>query len=339
MLIVGTRDDFTSSVKERIARRAGYRCSAPSCRASTPGPTDDPDGASNVGVAAHITAASAGGPRYDPTLTPEQRRGTANGIWLCQNHAKQIDDDVVRFTVQLLRDWKELAEMRAASEQGAANHWTLPMAIPAKKALVEFDGDYDALHETIQIFGEDTGLARVWGAMTEEKIHYLLYELMINAFEHAEAAQVELRSRRFGLELTYQGDRFGIDDLLNNTGGGGGKASLEAVRMEEAGRFELTYRWTRGTSTWGIVDFLRDDGDFFPCSMHWNAPRSSTVLQTCDEVHVYLPERFSMSDSKRLPEEVEDFLCTKQLVVHGAPKWPALRDYLAKRFTNVRFVS
>jgi hypothetical protein len=33
------------------------------------------------------------GPRYDPVLTVEQRCSVANGIWLCQNCAKLIDND------------------------------------------------------------------------------------------------------------------------------------------------------------------------------------------------------------------------------------------------------
>jgi hypothetical protein len=57
-------------------------------------------------VAAHITAAWAGGPRYDPDLLPEERTNPSNGIWLCQNCAKLIDNDIVRFGIELLLKWK-----------------------------------------------------------------------------------------------------------------------------------------------------------------------------------------------------------------------------------------
>ncbi len=73
------------------------------------------DGVVNIGVAAHITAAAAGGPRFDPNLTPDQRRALANGIWLCQSCAKLIDCDDGRFTPILLQDWKARAESRAQS--------------------------------------------------------------------------------------------------------------------------------------------------------------------------------------------------------------------------------
>ncbi len=70
----------------------------------------------NLGVAAHVWAASAGGPRFDPSLTPEQRASSANGVWLCQTCSKLIDSDIARFTIEVLNDWKSTAEHLAASE-------------------------------------------------------------------------------------------------------------------------------------------------------------------------------------------------------------------------------
>src|SRR5437867_10492171 len=101
------RDDFPPATKTELARRVGHRCSMPSCRAATSGPSATRgSGTSNAGVAAHITAASSGA-RYDPALTHEQGRDSSNGIWLCQNHAKIIDDDESRFTPELLRAWRQ----------------------------------------------------------------------------------------------------------------------------------------------------------------------------------------------------------------------------------------
>ena len=110
------RDDFTSATKDLLAKRVGFKCSNPGCRQPTSGPQADPSGAVNIGVAAHITAASPDGPRYDATLTPELRRATDNGIWLCQTDAKLVDNDAVRYTVDSLRDWKARAEEAAARE-------------------------------------------------------------------------------------------------------------------------------------------------------------------------------------------------------------------------------
>jgi len=110
------RDDFSSKVKEEMAKRVGYRCSNPFCKVLTMGPQAGPSGTISVGEAAHICAAAPGGKRYKPDMTPEQRKSLDNGIWLCRNHAALIDRDEKYFTVQMLRDWKECAENSARKE-------------------------------------------------------------------------------------------------------------------------------------------------------------------------------------------------------------------------------
>ena len=110
------RDDFTAPTKKRLAGRAGHRCSNPDCQAPTIGPQPGGNGVINLGEAAHITAAAPGGPRYDDSLSPEQRRDDANGIWLCANHAKAVDSDPKQFTIDLLKSWKSTAEKCAFDE-------------------------------------------------------------------------------------------------------------------------------------------------------------------------------------------------------------------------------
>ncbi len=108
-----SRDDFPKKTKDTLSRRVGMRCSNPDCRQTTSGPQSDPDKAINIGVAAHITAASSGGPRYDGSLSKVERSSIQNGLWLCQNCAKLVDSDVGRFTVELLQEWKKNGERSA----------------------------------------------------------------------------------------------------------------------------------------------------------------------------------------------------------------------------------
>lgn len=108
------RDEFLNTVKRTLAERVGYLCSNPNCRKSTSGPRSDPSKSVNIGVAAHITAAAPGGPRYDPNLSSEERRSHKNGIWLCQNCAKLVDNDPEKYTSELLYSWKSSAEARAS---------------------------------------------------------------------------------------------------------------------------------------------------------------------------------------------------------------------------------
>jgi hypothetical protein len=108
------RDDFSAATKELLAKRVGFRCSNPECRQPTSGPQVDPRGAVNVGVAAHISAASPGGPRSEADLSAEQRCDSTNGIWLCETCAKLVDNDSLRFTRDVLEGWKRAAERAAA---------------------------------------------------------------------------------------------------------------------------------------------------------------------------------------------------------------------------------
>ena len=108
------RDEFSKAVRDTVAARAGLRCSNPGCQKLTSGPAIDPARAVSIGVAAHITAASPGGPRFDPTLTAEQRSSLENAIWVCAACGILIDRDAERFPASVLREWREWAEGTAA---------------------------------------------------------------------------------------------------------------------------------------------------------------------------------------------------------------------------------
>jgi hypothetical protein len=107
------RDNFPAAAIELLAKRVGVRCSNPGCRRPTSGPRTDSAKVVNIGVAAHITAAAVGGPRYDAKLSEAERSHLNNGIWLCQNCAKLIDNDPQHFYVELLREWKSRSETQA----------------------------------------------------------------------------------------------------------------------------------------------------------------------------------------------------------------------------------
>ncbi len=106
----------------------GYLCSRPECRALTSGPQLIEEKAVNVGVASHIAGAASLGPRYDPAMTSAQRKAISNGIWLCQNCAKIIDNDERRYPVEMLRKWKKQAEQHAHQQIGKTKMRQQPSA-------------------------------------------------------------------------------------------------------------------------------------------------------------------------------------------------------------------
>src|SRR5579884_1270687 len=109
------RDEFPRDVVEALAKRVACRCSNPDCSRITSGPNSNPAKWTNLGVAAHITAAAVGGPRYDSTLGSDARKSAENGIWLCQRCAKLIDSDVDKYPTPLLKSWKARRSSSAAA--------------------------------------------------------------------------------------------------------------------------------------------------------------------------------------------------------------------------------
>jgi hypothetical protein len=181
------RDDFTVDVKRSLAARVGHLCSNPDCRALTSGPQDDPIGTVNLGVAAHITGASLAGPRFDSALTPELRRGIANGIWLCQNCGKLIDSDLTRFTESLLRAWKLTAEDHARYSLGR----TAGVADLERRPQLE-------LHLEIEKIGPDV--------YTQVPVRYFLLGL-----KNVGPAVAKFPGIRFNRSTGLGVDPFGID--------------------------------------------------------------------------------------------------------------------------------
>jgi hypothetical protein len=110
------RDNFSKQTAAEIAKGVGYRCSNPDCARPTVAANEAQDGTITIADAAHICGASAGGPRYDPAQTPEERKSKSNGIWLCKICARIIDVDPAKYTVDLLKDWKRGAQERALRE-------------------------------------------------------------------------------------------------------------------------------------------------------------------------------------------------------------------------------
>lgn len=112
-------DDFSESVVRTLFERAGTRCSL--CDRQTNGPHSKRSKALRSGVAAHISAAQKGGPRFNPRQTPRARRSAANGIWVCHSCSDLIDKDPDDYSAKLLRDAKAKHERKIRSEhRGAA---------------------------------------------------------------------------------------------------------------------------------------------------------------------------------------------------------------------------
>lgn len=147
------RDDFPIKTKDILARRVGFICSNPECNMLTIGPHTDHNKFTNIGVAAHITAASQQGPRYNSAITSKERQGIANGIWLCQTCSKLIDSDTTKYTVDVLKIWKRANESKASV---TLNKQIAPLTSSNKDGVIELDAkgyyEIDFYNQKIRCF-------------------------------------------------------------------------------------------------------------------------------------------------------------------------------------------
>ena len=104
------RDDFDKKVINALPKRASYICSNPECRCLTiiAATKLDEEKFTYIGVAAHITAAAEGGPRYNKELTSTERSSIKNGIFLCGSCSIMIDkNNGLDYSSELLKNWKD----------------------------------------------------------------------------------------------------------------------------------------------------------------------------------------------------------------------------------------
>ncbi len=100
--------EFTVKTRDTLGKRAAYLCSNPDCRKLTSGPAETaPDKAIVIGEAAHIYGGAIGSARYQVDMQDEARANITNGIWLCRNCHKTIDDDPIGYPAEMLFVWRE----------------------------------------------------------------------------------------------------------------------------------------------------------------------------------------------------------------------------------------
>lgn len=105
------RVNFLKKTRIILAGNAGHMCSFYDCPNVTIGPEikgDGSVGAKGIAIAAHIYAASPGGPRPPVGLSDEEIRAESNGIWLCPGDATKVDTFQFQYPAELLLEMKRV---------------------------------------------------------------------------------------------------------------------------------------------------------------------------------------------------------------------------------------
>lgn len=101
---------YKPSTWKRLHTLSGNQCAAPDCDRSLVAR----DGETVVSKICHIEAASANGPRFNPSMDDEDRRHFNNLILLCDECHSIIDnkENETLYPVKLLKQWKQMHESR-----------------------------------------------------------------------------------------------------------------------------------------------------------------------------------------------------------------------------------
>ena len=215
------RDEFSAPVKRLLGERAAYRCSNPDCGRITIGASKQDDSkVLKPGVAAHICAASEGGPRYDHTQSPEDRASASNGIWLCATCADTVDKNKgIDFSVELLRRWKEDHELRTFTElsigtsevglagwcEEASGKWKLfvknPTVAPFYDCVV-YGYRVEHLNEPFAdievVFGTIPPRQTIDDTIDFERLESKMFGFPIIELEYTDSEGIDWRRDRFG---------------------------------------------------------------------------------------------------------------------------------------------
>jgi hypothetical protein len=278
-------DRFPEAVRRELELKAAARCSAPFCREATSAASAD-GRVARIGVAAHIAAASPGGPRYDASMSAAERRSSSNGIWLCQDHARLIDVDPSRYSASLLREWKRIAERRPllSAHGETADLYDLP-------TLQRIAGNIgrSATSRFVRSWSHDIGLERTWGRTLAQACEALLTEIIFNVFDHGEegVAMVTLGARERVLTLSYPGVRFGVEEWRKSQSPGGGARVLE-ILWNLSPAILVNHAYRNGINSWYIAYQQRPDDD---CELRLGPRPSDDELDRmagCSVVRLYV---------------------------------------------------
>jgi len=128
---------YTRTTVMALAHHSGGLCYSPGC--PEPVLAEIADAMRFVAQIAHIRAATPDGPRYDPSMTNDERRDFPNLILLCKPHHDDVDNaaNARTYTVDMLLRWKAQRESSPAQALRRLREVTPPVLARTVRTAVE----------------------------------------------------------------------------------------------------------------------------------------------------------------------------------------------------------
>ncbi|KAF0232544.1 MAG: hypothetical protein FD177_2431 [Desulfovibrionaceae bacterium] len=313
------RDDFKPSTKEALAQRAGYCCSFPGCHIPTSGPSNESSTAtSNSGMACHISAAAPGrgARRYNPNITAEERASIQNGIWLCYRHGKIIDTDETRYTVEQLKKWKELAELRAHLTQTYGTNINFQEYFFNTTELPNYSTDIsgsDIDNDLISDAIEDSCMSQIWGKHTSNAVCDAVIEFSRNAFQHGNASYFRLTIEPNKVILIDDGKDFNPWHFVNLEDKTGGILAFKELIKLHANNFIFIASRSDNNNVYAIIH-LKNANEIpllTPCAIEVKRENLKDpqilfkALETCKAIYILFQRQLCISDGRLFADMIK----------------------------------
>ena len=341
-------------IKRALAERAGFRCSWPTCPRRTLGPSEEsPTATNNVGMACHISAAAAGrgARRYDPTMTQQRRTAISNGIWMCYSHGKLIDGDEKRFTVEMLKQWRSLAEELAKLEldEGTDISPSTDDRVGMMFAAVEETlNGIGAENEVIGNALNDSCASVLWGTSLCDSVRDFLVEYTRNALTHGKATRVRIEIQNRYIRVSDDGSMFNPRSLVGTNAQSGGSIAASQLVGDWGDQVVLDYRrLPEGNClTLGLLRSRTDVRLITPCvveldhaTLHDEARQVGIRFQgDCVTVYFVAPFFLSHSDVEELAALVREHTGGRQATVVLEEASDAVTARLKQQLPRVQLV-
>ena len=347
------RIEFETGVRAALARNAGYRCSFPRCGAPTIGPSEEGElRSSNTGMACHIIAA-AGGPgarRVIPGTPDSVISSINNGIWLCYKHGKIVDTDEATYTVDMLRIWRKLAELKAKLSHELGRDVVLDMNNTANVYLPRDDFHLSKLGSENERIGSSIELScirDIWGEALAHATRDVAIEITRNAFLHGRANQIKIKIEPESILLIDDGSKFDATKLSTVHSRSGGVESIKQLIGKFSGQALISYS-REGAENFhriSLVRSIKDFDRFEPCVLSierqhiWDNDLPIVSFSDCETIYVVLPIFFALSDVLRLPKMIAKVVPKdRDYIVVGAGISERAIEMLSEDMPRARFI-
>jgi hypothetical protein len=314
-------DDFTLETKIQLAKRVGYHCSFPDCGSLTIGPSDESEkSTSSVGTACHISAASKGtsARRYNSALSSDERKHISNGVWMCDKHGKLIDTDETRFSTELLKTWKKLAENVASLMIQKGHDYKTALRLLEGKKLANNEVFIEQVGKENEVIGNlitDSCISIVWDKHISDAIRDYLIEHFRNCVNHGNATKFEIKILDNKIILLDNGSEFNPQSLIETRSKTGGTIAIQnlILKFTEKIIFVTNRESEINKTIITILEETKDILDVTSCSVQltsedFHSGNSSLIIsKDCDEFYVVLPPYFALSDVSIMPKKFPQF--------------------------------